>query len=105
VEKKSKIFNFSTNSLEIPLTEKLETTIKSELNLEKLLQILIKYIYNSGDFSSIIDQISDKNCFEILSLANSIGMEEFSDSLADFIGENFLTKENCLKIYNDVLNV
>ena len=92
-------------SLEIPLTERLETTIKSGYNTEKLMEILMKYIYNGGDFSLTKDQISEINCFEIFSLANSIGMEDLSDSLANYIGEQFLNKDNCLKIYNDILNV
>lgn len=69
------------------------------------MEIITKFIYNGGDFSSIKEQITETNCFEILSIANSIGMEELSDFIANHIGNQFLNKENCLKIYNDILNV
>lgn len=65
----------------------------------------MKYIYNSGDFNFIRDYLNEKNCLEILSISNSIGMEDFSDSLSNYIVDNFLNKDNCLKFYNDILNV
>ena len=105
VEKQSKVFNFTTYALEIPLPERLDTIIKSGYNTEKLMEIITRFIYNGGDFSLIKEQISDTNCYEILALADSIGMEDLSDSTAKFIGEQFINIDNCLKVYNDILIV
>jgi len=104
-EKLKNQLKIATDNIKIPLLEKIPTNFKSEINIDDEMNLILKYIYNNGDFTNILKEITPTNCLEILSLSKSLGIDKLSECLISFIIKNILTKENCLKLYIDSIKV
>lgn len=91
----------SAIELEIPLVDKIKTYFNSEINVDGEIDIILKFIYNNGDFSKILNQLSPNNCLELFSLCKSLGIELLNEKLSFYIIRDLLKKENSIKMYLD----
>lgn len=106
ISESEKIKNENINfKLIIPLPKKVETYNKSQMSLDEQFEIILKYFYNCGDFSTISNDVNEINCFELLAISEVLQIKCLSDNLSLIILKDFITKANCLKMVLDCIRV
>ncbi len=65
------------------------------------MSIVLRFIYNNGDFNKIAKDINNMNCMELVALGKILGIETLNENVSDYIIKNILNQDNCLKVYLD----
>jgi len=102
---KAKLNNNNSDDLIIPLVNKIPTNINNEIIYDAEMDLILKFIYNNGDFSKISQEITVSNCFQIISLCKGLGIDSLADKISNHISSNFLKIENSLKFHLDSIKV